>query len=223
MNFWNSVSPGTGACGTALDRGERVIIEDIERSEAFVGTRSLEVQRKAGVRAVQSTPIVTRAGRRIGLFSTHHGQPHRPDARELRMMDLLARQAADIVDVWETNQNRTAALGAAQRANQRLKELANERRIFEALIENSSDFIGIADPHGKPTYVNPAGRSMVGLSAEHPIEETQILDYYPREQRAFARDVIVKAMLERGHWEGDTSFRHWQKRLRRLPYRTDIS
>lgn len=87
---------------------------------------------------------------------------------------------------------------------------SKERRIFAALIENSSDFIGITDPTGRPIYLNPAGRRMVGLTAEQRVEDTEIPEYYPEDQRAFAANVIVKAMVESGHWQGETAFRNWQ-------------
>src|SRR6185369_12121479 len=153
----------------------------------------------------QSTPFITRSGRPVGMFSTFHKRPHCPDRRELRLLDLLAREAADIVDVWEAGRRAEDALRASERANERLKQVANERLLFAALIENSSDFIGIADPSGKPTYLNPAGRRMVGLAPERNIEETQIPEYYSADQRAFATDVIVKAMVEQGRWEGETA------------------
>ena len=86
----------------------------------------------------------------------------------------------------------------------------DERRVFVSLLENSSDFIGIADPDGKPIYLNPAGRQMVGLAPDFPVEQTRILDYYPPEERRFATEVIVKSMIERGRWSGETFFRHWQ-------------
>jgi GAF domain-containing protein len=60
FDFWNSNSGAKGACGTALERGERVIVEDVEQSPVFAGTEALEIQIKAGVRAVQSTPLVSR-------------------------------------------------------------------------------------------------------------------------------------------------------------------
>ncbi|MGZ4811055.1 MAG: PAS domain S-box protein, partial [Thermoanaerobaculia bacterium] len=103
-----------------------------------------------------------------------------------------------------------AALTATQIANDALKRAGDERRIFGALIENSSDFIGIADPNGKPVYLNPAGRRMIGLSAEFPVAEIEIQDCYPKELRPFVNDVIVKAMIERGRWSGETFLRHWQ-------------
>ena len=90
------------------------------------------------------------------------------------------------------------------------RRIEDERQVLVSLIENSSDFIGVADPSGKPIYVNPAGRRMVGLPADYPVEKTQIPEYYPAEERAFASDVILKAMMERGRWSGETYFRHWQ-------------
>src|SRR6185295_3505086 len=138
--FWDNVVAG-GAYGTALQHGERVIIEDVERSPVFAGSAAHDVQRTAGVRAVQSTPFITRSGRPVGMFSTFHKRPHCPDRRELRLLDLLAREAADIVDVWEAGRRAEDALRASERANERLKQVANERLLFAALIENSSDFI----------------------------------------------------------------------------------
>ncbi len=90
------------------------------------------------------------------------------------------------------------------------KKAEDERQVFVSFLENSSDFIGIADPTGKPVYVNPAGRRMVGLPADYPVENTQIPEYYSMDQRAFASDVIVRSMIEQGRWHGETYFRHWQ-------------
>jgi PAS domain S-box-containing protein len=90
------------------------------------------------------------------------------------------------------------------------KRVEDERQVYVSLLDAAADFIGIADPSGKPIYVNPAGRRMVGLPADYPVESTQIPDYYPAQERAFAADVIVKAMTEEGRWSGETYFRHWQ-------------
>lgn len=92
----------------------------------------------------------------------------------------------------------------------RRQKAEDERQVFVSLIENSSDFIGIADPTGKPIYVNPAGRRMVGLAADASVEETQIADYYPPEERQFALDVIFKAMVEQGRFSGETWFRNFE-------------
>jgi PAS domain S-box-containing protein len=92
----------------------------------------------------------------------------------------------------------------------RRKRLEDERQVFVSLLDNSSDFIGIADPDGKPIYLNPAGRSMVGLPLDYPIEKTEIRQYYAPDQQSFAIDVILKTMLERGRWAGETRFWNWK-------------
>ncbi|HEX7645324.1 MAG TPA: EAL domain-containing protein [Burkholderiaceae bacterium] len=109
-------------------------------------------------------------------------------------------------------QMRHARLQANARAaaNEALERALEQRQIFAALVENSSDFIGIADPAGKPLYVNPAGRRMVGLPPAMPIESTTIPEYYAPDQRQMATDVILREMIEHGRWSGETAFRHWQ-------------
>ena len=118
LDFWSSGSKGKGTCGTALARGERVIVEDVEQSPIFVGTPALDIQLKADIRAVQSTPLVSRSGKTLGIFSTQYKTPHRPDDRTLRLLDLLARQAADIIESKQSDdelKRRTAALEASNK------------------------------------------------------------------------------------------------------------
>jgi PAS domain S-box-containing protein len=99
LDYFNSVHESTAAvCGTAMARGERVIVEDVTKSPIFIGTPALEVQLMEGVRAVQSTPLFSRSGRLLGMFSTHYRVPHRPEESELFLLDMLARQAADLIE-----------------------------------------------------------------------------------------------------------------------------
>jgi PAS domain S-box-containing protein len=90
-----------------------------------------------------------------------------------------------------------------------LRDLADQRRMFEALIENSDDFIGIADASGKPLYLNPAGRRMVGLAADAPIAGLKIPEFYaPRSRDDAARGLAT--LVETGSTQGESWFRHWQ-------------
>ncbi len=99
LSFFNSVRTElAAACAAAMRSGERVIIEDVTKSPIFDGQPSLDVLLGAGVRAVQSTPLVSSDGIVFGMISTHFNEPHRPGERELRLMDLLARQAADYLE-----------------------------------------------------------------------------------------------------------------------------
>ncbi len=96
LDFWNNVPIGQGVYGISLERRKRVIVEDLVKSSVFTG-KALEMHLKAGVRAVQSTPIVSRTGKPLGVFSTHYRRRYRPDLRTRRLFDLLAHQAADMI------------------------------------------------------------------------------------------------------------------------------
>lgn len=98
LDFFRAVHNRQAACGAALEAGVRVIVEDVANSPVFAGTPSREVMLAAGARAVQSTPLVSRSGRVLGMFSTHYRAPRRPTEHETRLLDLLARQAADLIE-----------------------------------------------------------------------------------------------------------------------------
>jgi PAS domain S-box-containing protein len=96
VEFWNNAS-SDGVKGAALQRGSRVVVEDIDTSP-LVGPVARAIKQRAGVRAVVATPLVSRSGKPLGTLSTHYKQRHRPDDRELQLLDLLSRQAADLID-----------------------------------------------------------------------------------------------------------------------------
>jgi PAS domain S-box-containing protein len=98
LRFFAVVKDEISVCGAVMRTRERIVVEDITSSEIFAGKPSRKVMLDAGVRAVQSTPLVSSTGKLLGITSTHFGQPHRPGERELRLMDLLARQAADYLE-----------------------------------------------------------------------------------------------------------------------------
>jgi PAS domain S-box-containing protein len=96
--LWQWVGPDDGSsCGAALTTGKRVIVQDSEQCEWMAGP-SLDMYRRVGIRAVQTTPLISRGGKLLGMISTHWRAPHEPSERDLRGMDILARQAADLLD-----------------------------------------------------------------------------------------------------------------------------
>jgi two-component sensor histidine kinase len=98
LTFFESVRDEAAACTAAMRSGERVIVEDVTVSDIFLGQPSQTVLLDAGVRAVISTPLSSSTGNLLGMVSTHFGRPHRPSERQLRLLDLLARQTADYLE-----------------------------------------------------------------------------------------------------------------------------
>ncbi|HKP29958.1 MAG TPA: ATP-binding protein [Gemmatimonadales bacterium] len=125
-------------CGRAAARQERVIIEDLEAEPELQGTPDLEILRADGIRAIQSTPLVTRDGRLLGMLNNHWSEPHQPAARELRYVDLLARMASDYV---ERTQSEQSLRDADRRKNEFLAMLAHELRNPLAPIGNAVEVL----------------------------------------------------------------------------------
>jgi signal transduction histidine kinase/CheY-like chemotaxis protein len=91
-----TVPPGNGPCGTAYAERRRVVVEDTEVDPIYAPYR--EAARRAGVRSSHSTPLISRRGTTIGVLSVLFAEPHRPSDREMRLMDLYARIAADSIE-----------------------------------------------------------------------------------------------------------------------------
>jgi PAS domain S-box-containing protein len=88
------------------------------------------------------------------------------------------------------------------------KKEEEERQKFVSLIENSSDFIGMATLEGQTLFVNEAGRKMVGL--ENISEElyTEIWDYIgPTFKRKFTQE-IWPIIISQGQWQGEGQMQH---------------
>jgi len=101
--FWERVHlDSASTCGMALSEARRIIVPDTETCGFMADTGDLDAYRRSNIRAVQSTPLVSRSGRLLGMISTHWREPHQPTQRELRSLDVLARQMADLIESRET-------------------------------------------------------------------------------------------------------------------------
>jgi PAS domain S-box-containing protein len=138
VDFWHSALVGPGPWDAAMAWGKRVIVEDVTSSFIFKAPPELQAMLKAGVRAVQSTPLLSRSGRPLGVISTHYGKPHLSDERVLRLLDLLVRQTADII---ERAQAEAALKEADLRKNEFIAMLGHELRNPLAPIRNAVHLI----------------------------------------------------------------------------------
>jgi PAS domain S-box-containing protein len=145
LKFFSSVCDGSSACGTAMLSSERVIVEDVTASEIFLAKPTLKILLDAGVRAVQSTPLISGSGNLLGIISTHFKRPHRLADREIRLLDLLARQAADYLE--------------RKRAEEVLR--ANEAQL-QTLFDETPLGAYLVDDQFRIRAVNPTARPVFG-------------------------------------------------------------
>ena len=87
------------------------------------------------------------------------------------------------------------------------KRAEEERFKFQALVESSSDYIGMANPGGDYFYLNPAGRALVGIDPD-TISRHQPRDFIADCDRQFYDERVVPALQEQGKWEGEIRLKH---------------
>ena len=92
LQHFSVVVNDASACGRAASRCAQTVIVDVERDAMFAPHR--EIAAGSRFRAVQSTPLVDRSGRLLGVISTHYRRPHRPSDRELALLAWYAEHVS---------------------------------------------------------------------------------------------------------------------------------
>lgn len=133
--FWARVDAGSSsACGQALSRGERVVIPDVESDGRLAGTEDLRHMRLCGIRAVQSTPLFSRAGEPLGMLSTHWRRAYRPSEAMLRFLDELARLVARLIERVTAEEARRASEAGLRVRVAGLERADREKNSFLAML-----------------------------------------------------------------------------------------
>jgi PAS domain S-box-containing protein len=136
LEFFESVIDENSACGVAMQTKQRVIVEDVTKSEIYAGKPGLQAMRDANVLAVQSLPLVSSPGTVLGIISTHFSHVHRPTEQELRLMDLLARQTADYLERQRVEGEREQLLAREHELRQTAEEANRLKDEFLAIMSH---------------------------------------------------------------------------------------
>lgn len=92
-----------------------------------------------------------------------------------------------------------------------VEELSRRRKEkLQQLVESSKDYMSMATLEGQMTYLNPAGRSLVGLEGEQDLSVLKMKDFYSEEQFATVTNEIIPALGKDGYWSGFVKIKHQQ-------------
>ena len=93
--------------------------------------------------------------------------------------------------------------------------LRKEQRRLNAILETTSDFISMATPENKLTYLNASGRKLLGWGAEEDIGERTIADVHTKEYSETVLKIGIPAAIRDGIWSGETTV--WNRGGREIP------
>lgn len=97
--FWEWVrADSKSTCGIALRDSKRVVAPDIATCDFMADSEDRQIYLQTGIHACQTTPLIARAGNVVGMISTHWRTPHQPSETDFRLFDILAKQAADLIE-----------------------------------------------------------------------------------------------------------------------------
>ncbi|MFP4439258.1 MAG: PAS domain S-box protein [Chloroflexaceae bacterium] len=150
----------------------------------------------------------------------HHHQSQNQNHQQ--MPDDPARMRASIADLERDHiqlqqqvaralREREAAEQSLERLQAEYRQMQEEQRRWRALLETSSEFIGMVTLEGRPLYLNQTGRRLVGLESEEQFQQTTIMDYVYPDDREQVQQQILPVLLAQGRWEGELRFRHFQR------------
>ena len=160
---WEWVTSTTRTtCGEALRTARKVTVADVRDCDFMAGTQELQGYLDAGIRAIQTLPLISRSGALLGMVSTHWRDPHEPSATEVRALYVLARLAADLIE--------------RSRAEENVRE--SEER-FRHIADTAPVMIWVSGPDNLGTFFNTAWLDFTGRTMEQELGEGWISSVHP--------------------------------------------
>ncbi len=151
-----------GSCGTAMYRGQPVIVSDISIDPLWDDYRDLASA--AGLRACWSTPILSGRGKVLGSFAMYYREPRTPTGDEAGLTEvatriaglaiehqaareILARTQAQLAHATQAATAGEAVASIADEINQQLQGMVqNAEKCLELLNEDKPDLALFREP-----------------------------------------------------------------------------
>jgi len=173
-----AIGPKHGSCGTAMYRGEPVVVTDIAVDPLWDDFRELAIGN--GLRACWSTPILSGRGKVLGSFAMYYQEPRTPTGDEADLTEvatriaglaiehhaakeILARTQAQLAQASYAADKGKAALSSADEISQQLQAMvAVAKHCLEMLDEDKPE---VANFRGPLTNIVTHGRQALEVIA----------------------------------------------------------
>ncbi|MBZ8180825.1 PAS domain S-box protein [Oscillatoria salina] len=171
-----------------------------------------ETELKMNFSVWQSSIHPSDRDRVLKAFSQHLEDNSFPYAVEYRTQHksgkwLWVASQGKVVE-WDENNQPLRVVGTLKDISAR-KAAEQERQRLIALIENSSDFVGMASWEGTPLFINAKGLELVGLNDLEEGKTKHILDFFLPADREIMENEILPTVFEGGFWQNEFRFQHF--------------
>ena len=171
------IGPKNGSCGTAMYRGERVIVSDILVDPLWEDYRDLAAP--TGLRACWSTPILSGRGKVLGSFAMYYREPRLPTGDEAALTDvatriaglaiehqaareILHRTQAQLAQATYAATSNKAVASIADQLKQQLQTIIHDAdKCLEILNEDSPDLALFREPLKSISAAGKAGLEVI--------------------------------------------------------------
>lgn len=75
-----------------------------------------------------------------------------------------------------------------------------------AILEATSDFVGVTNPEGKLLYLNQSARRILGMKGEEDLSKFRIMDSHPEWARSIVLQKGIPTAIHDGIWNGEAAF-----------------
>ncbi|BBJ00541.1 hypothetical protein FGKAn22_22330 [Ferrigenium kumadai] len=144
-----AIGETTGACGMAVSRGERVVVEDMHSHSYPEDFRALIV--RAGLQSCWAQPVKDQDGRVLGTFAIYQRHPATPEPAEITLIENYAALAALAIERTQTTET---------------------LRLHDAALNVAASAISIADRQAHVVWANQAFTRLTGYSLDEAVGRT---------------------------------------------------
>jgi PAS domain S-box-containing protein len=169
-----------------------VLVADIGSDPLWAAYRELALGH--GLQACWSTPIFASDGAVLGTFALYYGQPRAPSDEHLRLIELVSRTAATVIERQRAEDERLRLVQDLE---------ATEAR-YRLLFAGTGEAIIVIGSDGRYLDANQAASALTGYTVDE-IKAMSVGDLSPH------RDEILASWPELSReqlWQADSELRH---------------
>ncbi len=175
----------------------------VSREEGLIGRvwneSAIAVARDLMADNALPSPMASAA--QLAGLATAVAVPLRAGRETLGVLVLMSRASGKGAPPFDARQTETLAVLGEQIGQFTFRRrVEQDRESLASLVQNSSDFVGIASLAGDWMFINPAGQRLVGLDGDADVRASPM--------RTLLVEDVTLAVLEHGYWSGDAHLRH---------------